>query len=173
MLRASKVIVESINRLRSPKKLLQVYEAVKNRLYELEISTNHTDPVGQYAEYLVSKLYDAKKTTNATAGCDLISHDNKRIEVKGRVSRKDGYVPKTTFRESNVIDETFDYLVYVVFDPDYNVKMAFGMTIDTFKSLAEVVYYKNSTPKRILKASAKILENDEVDDLTSLLSEYQ
>ncbi len=82
-------LIDSIHRMRSAKKLLQAFEAIKNRMSHLGFASNHTDLVGQYAELLVQKYYNAHKTPNTTAGCDLITDDNIRIEVKGRVARSD------------------------------------------------------------------------------------
>lgn len=166
-------IIESIHRMRSPKKLLQTFEAIKIRLKDLNISSNSTDPVGQYAEYLVSKLYDAEKTKNGTAGCDLITHDNCKVEVKGRVSRKEGYIPKTYINDTNVTGEHFDYLVYVVFTTDYDIERAYGMTINTFKKVSEYVKHNNSAPKWKFKASLDLLEHEDIDNLTKYLAEHQ
>ena len=166
-------VIDSIHRMRSPKKLLQTFEAVKDRLEDLGISSNQTDPVGQYAEYLVKELYDAEKTTNGTAGCDLVTKDGVRIEVKGRVARSEGYIPKTYINNSNVSEANFDYLVYVVFNKKYEIEMALGMTIDVFKDNAEFVDHNNSAPKWKFLASPELKKNKDIEDLTPRLSEFQ
>ncbi|MBP8227923.1 MAG: hypothetical protein KAX67_07765 [Pararheinheimera sp.] len=163
-------IIKMIGHLQSPKELLLAYEAIKQRLQHLGYSSSHTDPVGQYAEHLVAKLYSAQRTRNGTAGCDLISHDNLRIEVKCRVARRDGYVPKTYIMDSNVQSQ-FDYLVYIVFDKNYEVLRAVGMTVDVFKQVANYVKHANSAGKWVYKASEKNMQQPGVDDLTQDLRE--
>jgi hypothetical protein len=166
-------IIDSIHRMRSPKKLLQTFEAIKIRLEHLGVSSNQTDPVGQYAEYLVSKLYSANKTTNGTAGCDLLTPEGFKVEVKGRVSRKEGYIPKTDIKDSNVSGGHFDYLVYIVFDADYNIERAYGMTVNTFKDVSDYVEHNNSAPKWIFKAKPELLSHQDIDDLTNTIAEWQ
>lgn len=166
-------VIDSIHRMRSPKKLLQAYGAIKDRLEHLGVSTNQTDPVGQYAEYLVAQLYEAHKTTNCTAGCDLITHDNWKVEVKGRVSRRDGYKPKTYIKNSNVSGGSFEYLVYIVFDTNYDIQRAYGMTIDAFKEVAALVDHTDSAPKWMFKANPELLLLSNIDDLTEDLAAVQ
>lgn len=160
-------IIDAIGRMRSPKKLLQVIEAVKYRMNELGFSTSLSDPIGHYGESLVQRYYGAEKTNNTTAGCDLITPDGIKIEVKTRVARTDDYVPKTYIKDTNVSNRSFDYLVYVVLDSDYNVHRAYGITYEQFTAsgIAERVIHQN-VAKWVFRAKAEHFEEFGVDDLT-------
>ncbi len=164
-------IIESIGRMRSPKKLLQIIEAVKVRLNELEFSTSLSDPVGHYGECLVQRFFDAEKTNNGTAGCDLITPKGLKIEVKTRIARSEDYVPKTYIKDSNVSNRSFDYLVYIVLDSDFDVCRAYGITYEQFteSGIAEQVTHQNVT-KWVFRAKPEHFENFGVKDLTESLA---
>ncbi len=170
----SENISEIIKNISSPKELLQVFETIKQHMITLKVATNQTDPVGQYAEYLVLKLYpNSQKTSDGTPGCDVVTFENKKIEVKGRVARTKGYIPKTYISDSNVSDESFDYLIYIVFDGNYDIKYAYGMSVDTFKEKAKLVNHNNSRPKWRFSAKYEYLNCKKVDNLTNCLTALQ
>ncbi|MCE8025713.1 DUF6998 domain-containing protein [Billgrantia aerodenitrificans] len=159
-------LIDAIHRLRSPRKLLQVAEAAKQRMADLGFSSGATDLVGQYAELLVQTHFGARRSANCTAGCDLVTNNGLKIEVKGRVARRDGYVPRTDIRSTTVDGHQFDYLVYVVFRRDYRIERAYGIPIHVFKKVASLVQHNNSLPKWRFRATVDLLAAPGVDDLT-------
>lgn len=162
-------VIDKIQRMRSPTKLLRIYAAVKGRLEALDVSSSRTDPVGHYAEFLVKEHYGGRRTSNGTPGHDVVTDEGLRIEVKGRVARNESYVPKTYINDSNVGGGNFDLLVYIVFDPeDYSVLRAYEIPLDVFKTVATFVVQKGVRKWRFL-ADPRLFEIPGVVDLTGAL----
>ena len=163
-------ILKEIRETDDIKTLMRAFLEIKKRLTDedLGVANSLTDPVGQYAEYLTQKVYGGKRTNNGTAGHDLIDRKKRKIEVKGRVKKHDNYKPKTYINDSNVSGKNFDYLVYIVFDNDFEVEYAFGITRSNFKSAFKTVEHNNSPPKWVIKAREEILENPLVENITNV-----
>ncbi|MEZ9245615.1 hypothetical protein AB4179_15310 [Vibrio lentus] len=161
-------IIEQINKTKDIHLLLQSFLAVKKRLLddEIGVATSLTDPVGQFAEYLTLKTFGGVRTKNGTTGCDVIDKKNIKIEVKGRLKKHETYKPKTYINDSNLQNKTFDYLVYIVFDTEFNVEYAFGVKRSNFKNVFHTVQHKNSRLKWLIKAREDLLTMNNVDNLT-------
>jgi ABC-type molybdate transport system substrate-binding protein len=163
-------ILKKIRETDDIKTLMCAFLEIKRRLTDedLGVANSLTDPVGQYAEYLAQKVYGGKRTNNGTAGHDLIDRNKRKIEVKGRVKKHDNYKPKTYINDSNVSGGNFDYLVYVVFNNDFEVEYAFGVTQSNFKAVFNKVEHGNSPPKWVIKAREEILENPKIENITNV-----
>ncbi|MCK2182798.1 hypothetical protein [Halomonas getboli] len=142
---------------------------IKKRLSgeEVGVANSLTDPVGQYAEYLVHQVYGGGRTRNGTAGHDLVDRAGRKIEVKGRVKKHDNYKPKTYINDSNVVAKNFDYLVYIVFDDEFDVEYAFGVSLKNFKKVFYKVEHRNGSFKWVVKVREELLGNPLIEDLTS------
>jgi len=166
-------IISQIRKCNDAQELLCGSLEIKKQLIDIGVASNLTDPVGNYAEYLVLQAFGGEKTGNGTAGCDLIDRNGRKIEVKGRVKKHSTYKPKTYINDSNVSNKKFDYLVYIVFDNDFNIEYAFGVTNNNFKKLADYVEHKNSPPKWKIKVKEEILKDKRIDDLTQKILKTQ
>ncbi len=84
-------------------------------------------------------------------------------------------VPRTDIKDTNVSGRNFDYLVYIVFDKNYDVIRAYGITVDVFqkKEVSRYVEHTNSHPKWRFHATPELLKHPAVDDLTEEMSSVQ
>lgn len=150
------------------KTLLCAFLEIKKRLMDedLGVANSLTDPVGQYAEYLTLKVYGGERTSNGTAGHDIIDRRGRKIEVKGRIKKHESYKPKTYINDSNVSGKKFDYLVYIVFSNHFEIEYAFGVERSNFKKVFKKVENRNNPPKWVVKAREELLENPQIEDIT-------
>lgn len=166
-------MLDTIDAMRSPRKLLLLSERIKDRLKDRMGHVSSTDPVGHYAEWLTGKVFECTRPNSETqAGYDLIDSQGKKIQVKGRVGRDGHKIPKTYIRDVNL--EKFDYLVYMVFKPeDYKVDRVFGMTTEVFCRVGAKVNHKNSVSKWTFRSNEKLFMEEGVDDLTKLFRDAE
>lgn len=173
-----KEVVEKINRMRSPRKLLVLSEEIKNRVKALIGHASSTESVGHYAEWLtvqfrIKQGFECMRTDLETqAGHDLEDSQLKRIQVKARVEREGHKEPKTYIRDVNI--EKFDYLIYIVFKPDdYKVKRVFGMKTKVFCEVAKKVEHKNSVSKWSFHSKLDLFDVKGVENLTPLFRDAE
>jgi hypothetical protein len=166
---AIKTFVASIEH---PYLLLLLDRLTKDRLEEVGVSKSKVNPVGEYAEYLVALALDGKRMPNAKEGHDITLKDGSRIEVKGRIF-EGKRVPLSDVRHSIIENETFDYLVYVVFSEDMTIKYGLKIPFVQFLHLANFSEPRNGAPKWRFHASPKLLSDPRVTDITDALRKVQ
>jgi hypothetical protein len=114
--------------------------------------------VGEFAEKLVAKYYNANQLQVSSKSADLETSDKKLIQVK---SRK---MDKLTSQSLGVIRSwDFDILVIVLFDKLGNILKAIEIKTNDAKQLAKENEYQNGF---ILTTSKELLENSKTKDLT-------
>lgn len=162
-------LVDSINVMRSPRRLLVLSESIKRRMETLKVSTSNTDPVGHYAEWLTQKVFGGERSHSASqAGHDLIDCNGRKIQVKGRVMRKENKKRGARINEKNY--GAFDYLVVVVFDFEtYKITKVIGMSHDVF--FDEVG--RESSDFSTYSVFSDDLNKEGVDDLTKEFQKFE
>lgn len=153
--------------------MLQVIEQSRWRLNELGVTYNRADPMGQYAEYLVCSSLGGEILRNNSAGHDLFVEGKGKVEVKCRLIKEEGYIPKTTIDAAHVSEENFDYLVYVALNPDFSVSFAFGMSLGAFKKYAKKQDFSNGKSSYKIYGDRETINREDVDDLTYILKENE
>lgn len=114
--------------------------------------------VGEFAEKLVAKYYNANQLQVSNKSADLETPDKKLVQVK---SRK---MDKLTSQSLGVIRSwDFDILVVVLFDKFGNILKALEIKTNDAKQLAKENEYQNGF---ILTTSKELLENSKTKDLT-------
>jgi len=114
--------------------------------------------VGEFAEKLVCKYFDAKKLTASSKSADLEIKDGKLIQVK---SRKIEQLISTSL---NVIRSwDFDILVVVLFSKDGNILKAIHIDSKIAKKLSKENKHQNGY---ILITSHELLEHDSANEIT-------
>jgi hypothetical protein len=117
--------------------------------------------VGEFAEKLICKYYNAKQLNASNKSADLITEDGKLIQVK---SRKIGHLTSTNL---NVIRSwDFNILVVVLFSKDGNILKAIEIDSITAKELSKNNPHQNGD---ILTTSKELLENIKANDITKFL----
>jgi hypothetical protein len=117
--------------------------------------------VGEFAERLVAQHYNVDLSTSSAESLDLITADNKRIQVKARKLQQ---IEAT--RLSIIRSWDFDLLVVVLFGEDGNILKAIEIDSNSAKELARFDEYQNGY---VLTTSKKLLEHEAARDITQNL----
>jgi len=117
-----------------------------------------SNEVGEFAEILVAKYYNAEKLSASNKSADLKTSDNKLIQVK---SRKIEYIKPTSL---NVIRSwDFDILVVILFSKEGNVLKAIEINAKDAKSLSKRNNHQNGD---VLTTSKELLEHQKSKNIT-------
>lgn len=110
----------------SIQELLTLHSTVMQKLKDVNVLRTSNNPVGDYAEWLVSKKLNLAIQPNCNAGYDALAYDGKRIQIKGRKNK-----PEQIKRVLGFIRELetqpFDELVAIIFKPDYSISIAISI----------------------------------------------
>lgn len=107
------------------KEKLRNYAKILNSLYSAGIVRTYNSPVGDYAEWIVSKKSGLELQKNSAAGFDALDKNTGlRYQVKSRWMH-----PGKNSRQLNVIRDyekkPFDYLIAVIFGVSFDVEEAY------------------------------------------------
>lgn len=115
--------------------------------------------VGEFAEILVGKYYNAEQLPASNKSADLRTNDGKLIQVK---SRK---IDKLTTTSLNVIRSwDFDILVVVLFSKEGNILKAIEIDSVTAEKLSKRNEHQNG---KVLTTNHELLNNERTIDITS------
>lgn len=111
--------------------LLSLHSEILTELRSREVIRTKNNPVGDYAEWLVSKALGMTLLSNSSAGADAIDSDGLKVQIKARRVTPDNPSRQlSALRNYEAAD--FDYLIAVIFDEAYNV-------LDGYKIPHEVI----------------------------------
>ena len=103
--------------------LLSLHSGILTELRSREVIRTKNNPVGDYAEWLVSKALGMTLLSNSSAGADAIDSDGLKVQIKARRVTPDNPSRQlSALRNYEAAD--FDYLIAVIFDEAYNLKGA-------------------------------------------------
>ncbi len=103
--------------------LFSLYRRVLSELERRRVTRSANNPVADYAEQLAAKTLGLRLASKSTKGYDANDEDGKRYEVKCRhLSARNPSRQLSPFRALD--DYHFDFLVGIIFEPDYSVKRA-------------------------------------------------
>ena len=101
--------------------LLQYYVRILEELRAREIVRTSNNPVGDYAEWLISNQLGLTLVTNSTSGYDAIDSSGVKFQIKGR-----RLTPRNQSRQLSAIrnlkSHDFDYLIAVLFNEQVEVE---------------------------------------------------
>lgn len=147
------------------KGLLKAYSEILNSLYSAGIVRTYNSPVGDYAEWLVSRKLGLELQKNDTPGYDASDDKGKRYQIKGRWMH-----PGKNTRELTVIrnydKDPFDYLVVVVFGADFEVEEAYLIPREV---IGKYFTHKKHINGIIVNLSKKFLSDPQVEDIKEKL----
>jgi len=132
------------------------YNHASSKLSNAMHSTSNI--VGEFAEALICKYYNATKLTASQKGADLILNDSRKIQVKSRVQDRLEATSLGIIRNWN-----FDILVVVLFSKDGNILKAIEINAETAKTLSKFNDYQKGC---ILTTSNDFLNHKNAKDLT-------
>ncbi|AOR60100.1 DUF6998 domain-containing protein [Pectobacterium parmentieri] len=111
--------------------LLSLHSEILTELRSRGVIRTKNNPVGDYAEWLVSKALGMTLLSNSSAGADAIDSDGMKVQIKAR-----RVTPDNPSRQLSALRNYeaayFDYLIAVIFNETYNV-------LDGYKIPHEVI----------------------------------
>lgn len=111
--------------------LLSLHSEILTQLRSRGVIRTKNNPVGDYAEWLVSNALGMTLLSNSSAGADAIDADGKKVQIKARRVTPDNPSRQlSALRNYEAAD--FDYLIAVIFDETYNI-------LDAYKIPHEVI----------------------------------
>ena len=150
--------------------LLKMYSNILTVLNERKVVRTYNSPVGDYAEYLISKSLGLKLEKNSKKGYDAIDEEtNIKYQIKSRWERNS--VSKGSRKLSvirNYEDNQFDFLIIVIFDAQFNVKNAYKLPHHIIKKYATHNTHQNGV---ILHSIGEFTKDSEAEDITGQLKE--
>jgi hypothetical protein len=115
--------------------LLALWSSIMSELLSRGVLRSSNNPTGDYAEHLVASKLELTLQPNSTSGYDAVASDGTRFQIKGRrlmsfnASRQLGVL-------RNLDQDGFDYLVVVVFGPNFEVQEMWQFPIDLVREHA-------------------------------------
>lgn len=145
------------------KALLRNYRDILDALAKLDISRTKDSPVGGYGEWLVARAFAGQRQGNSTKGFDVLASDGTRLQVKTR------WLPLE--RDSrqlsairNLDKQSFDFIVAVLLDRDFEVVEAYQIPHTAVKRLCTRAEHTNS---HRLVLNPKVCQDGECRDITA------
>lgn len=125
--------------------LLLLYVAVLDRLRELGAVRSANNPVSDYSELLVARAFGLELAPKSVPGYDATAPDGTRYQVKGRRPTLANPSRQLSFiRGLGAPDiDPFDYLVGVLFRPDFTVLRAAQIPVAVVRENATWIAHVN------------------------------
>jgi hypothetical protein len=150
----------------SVRDLLRQHASAMDELRRREILRTQNNPVGDYAEWLVSIALGLRLVGNSSKGFDALSADGEqRVQIKGRritagnPSRQLGVV-------RNIDANPFDMLVAVIFDEVFEVVEAVTMPLHLIATYGK---YRPHVNGHVLHLSTALMNDPAVCVITDRL----
>ena len=155
-----------MNELRtmSEVELLQTHSAVIAELRRRGVVKTKNNPIGDYTEWLVCNRLGFQVKGNSQRAFDAIDLQGIRYQIKGRCSDANS-VRFSAIR--NLEQHGFDFVIAVIFNDDYSVRLAAMVSHDSVPALARYQAHTNSHNLILTKTA---VEKDGVQDISQLLS---
>lgn len=146
--------------------LLTLHSGILTELRSRGVIRTKNNPVGDYAEWLVSKALGMTLLSNSSAGADAIDTDGMKVQIKARIVTPDN--PSRQLSALRNYDSAdFDYLIAVIFDETYNV-------LDGYKIPHEVIRgytrHNDHVNARIINLKGAILADPQVTSIKESLT---
>jgi len=110
--------------------LLKLHAAAIDELKNRGVLRTKNNPVGDYAEWLVSSAFNLTLANNSAAGHDAESRDGKKIQIKSRrITENNRSKQLGVIR--NLEKNDFDELIAVIFNESYEIIEAYSIPHST------------------------------------------
>ena len=144
--------------------LLQTHRAVIDVLIRRGVVKTRNNPIGDYTEWLVCRRLKLRVQGNSQAAYDAIDREGIRYQIKGRCDASNA-VQLGVIR--NLDQHGFDFLVALVFNEDYSIRLAVKVSYEAVRNLARFRRHQNG---HILTLNRSTVDRDGVDDILHLIS---
>ncbi|RYD57916.1 MAG: hypothetical protein EOP56_06485 [Sphingobacteriales bacterium] len=148
------------------KELMNYNSKIMDELKSRNVIRTRNNPIADYCEWLVSQKFNWNLENSSTEGYDVCDDDGLRVQVKcrtlknGRGTRQLGVIRKLN-------DDTFDYLIAILFDEKTEVIKAYKIRKDLITDYARFSQHQNG---HILSLKGGILNDNRLEDITLSLS---
>lgn len=117
--------------------LLALYADVLTELRARNVIRSTNNPVADYSEWLVAKAFGFTLASKSVAGYDMEAPDGTRYQVKGRRPTAENPSRQLSFiRGFRGPTEPFDYMVGILFNPNFTVMRAAQIPVADVHELA-------------------------------------
>ena len=121
--------------------LLQTHGLVIGELLRRGVVKTRNNPVGDYTEWLVCRRLGLEMQANSKASFDAVDAAGIRYQIKGR--RSEGRsVQFSAIR--NLVEQGFDFVIAVIFNNDYSIRLAVMMPYATVVKLVKYQPHVNA-----------------------------
>ena len=148
---------------KSIRRLFEEFAAIMVELRQRDVVRSRNNPVADYAEFLVCKALSLKREPASTKGYDAKDRSGRRYEIKSRRP-----TPENRSRQLSAIRDLdgahFEFLVIVLFAPDFSVSQAFVVSAKQVKNAAT---YREHVNAWILHARDSLFSQSGVRDITA------
>ncbi|MGK9175410.1 hypothetical protein KXR87_19680 [Yokenella regensburgei] len=141
--------------------LLSLHSEILTQLRFRGVIRTKNNPVGDYAEWLVSKAFGMTLLSNSSAGADAIDTDGKRVQIKARRVTPDN-TSRLLSALRNYEAADFDYLIAVIFDETYNIFEAYKIPHEVIRDYARHSVHVNA---HIINLKGAILTDPRVSSI--------
>ena len=148
----------------SETELLQTHSGVIAELRRREVVKTENNPIGDYTEWLVCNRLMLKGQGSSKEAFDAIDAQGIRYQIKGRRSSAKS-VQFSTIR--NLKEHGFDFVIAIIFDEDYSVRLAVKIAHNAVPKLARYQAHVNG---HNLILTSKAVEEDGIEDISHLIS---
>ncbi len=146
--------------------LLVQHAAILDELRRRGILRSRNNPTGDYGEWLVSSRLGLALADPSEKGFDAVDSDGFRYQIKAR--RLSGANPSTQLGVlRNLAGGDFDFLVAVLFEHDWTVKLAVKIPHSVVSNVASFRAHVNG---HVMHLRPGLLNQAGVQDISALLS---
>ena len=146
--------------------LLQAHANVIAELRRRGVLRTKSNPVGDYAEWLVSNSLGLTLEGNSAAGYDATDAKGVRYQIKARRVTPDNKSRQLSAIR-NLESADFDVLIGVLFDADFSVTGAYQVP---HAVIGEYAKYRSHTNAHIVHLRGGLLNDDRVVEITAALA---
>ena len=125
--------------------LLQYYAQILDVLRNRDVIRTANNPVGDYAEWIVSKKLGLTLVANSKAGYDAVDSSGMKFQIKGRRITKHN-PSKQLGAIRNLQNRDFDFLIAVLFSEQFEVMQVVKIPheiIDKYARFSDHVHAHN------------------------------
>lgn len=146
---------------RSVLDLLRTQSETLDQLKSLGVIRTDNAPVGDYAEWLISRFYEGELLPRSSKGVDVLTSDGRKIQVKARTTDRS---MKKALQSSAIRDWDFTEMVVILFDRlDYSIIQA---SLVPIRTVQELVKYSKHDNKSFISDLRKLQNHPGVQDIT-------
>ena len=145
--------------------LLQAHTTLMEELKRRGVVRSKNQPVADYAEGLVCKKLNLQIVeTKSNPGYDAVDSNGIRYQIKSRQPTTENQSTQTSFIYS-LEKKRFDFIIGVLFNEDYSVKLALKIPFDIVRKYAK---FKKTNNANVLFLRSSLLREQPVEDITQL-----